>query len=228
MRPTSGSAPEPSPWVRSRLMLILTGASDICICCWSVLTAMNSTPLTPASIIRFSALQPPPPTPTTRMTARYGLDAPRGGESIPECGRSTTVELLPSSASTASASSAPALAASVALKSWASGPSRMLWRFAIAQHLPRQIAICLGGVALGIVLEHRGSLHGRLGIADRLADPGVEDQAAEILLQDLDRLPGMQRPSVEHGRQDALDAHVRVQVFADHRQGVLELDQPAQ
>ena len=32
--------------------------------------AMNSTPERPASIIRFTALVPPPPTPTTLMTAR--------------------------------------------------------------------------------------------------------------------------------------------------------------
>ena len=36
----------------------------------SVLAAMNSTPESPASIIRFTALVPPPPTPTTFMTAR--------------------------------------------------------------------------------------------------------------------------------------------------------------
>jgi hypothetical protein len=36
----------------------------------SVLTAMNSTCEIPASIIRFTAFSPAPPTPTTRMTAR--------------------------------------------------------------------------------------------------------------------------------------------------------------
>ena len=35
-----------------------------------VLTATNSTPRRPASIIRLTALTPPPPTPTTLMTAR--------------------------------------------------------------------------------------------------------------------------------------------------------------
>ena len=69
-RPTSGSAPDPSPWVRWRPMWIWTVASDICICCRSVLTAMNSTPPMPASTMRLTALQPPPPTPTTRITAR--------------------------------------------------------------------------------------------------------------------------------------------------------------
>ena len=36
----------------------------------SVFMAMNSTPLRPASIMRFTALTPPPPTPTTLMTAK--------------------------------------------------------------------------------------------------------------------------------------------------------------
>ncbi len=36
----------------------------------SVLAAMNSTLRSPESIIRLTALTPPPPTPTTLMTAR--------------------------------------------------------------------------------------------------------------------------------------------------------------
>ena len=69
-RPTSGSAPEPRPWVSSRPMWSLIGASH-CFSCWmSVLTAMNSTCEMPASIIRLTAFRPAPPTPTTRMTAR--------------------------------------------------------------------------------------------------------------------------------------------------------------
>jgi len=48
----------------------LTSASDISSACASVLIAMNSTPLRPTSIIRLTALTPPPPMPTTLMTAR--------------------------------------------------------------------------------------------------------------------------------------------------------------
>src|SRR5690625_6363924 len=48
----------------------LTSASDISSACASVLMAMNSTPFRPDSIIRLTALTPPPPTPTTLMTAR--------------------------------------------------------------------------------------------------------------------------------------------------------------
>ncbi len=70
VRPTSGSLPAPSPRVRSRPMSSLTSASLINNACASVLTAMNSTPFSPASIMRLTALTPPPPTPITLMTAR--------------------------------------------------------------------------------------------------------------------------------------------------------------
>src|SRR5918999_279847 len=69
-RPMSGSAPDPSPRVVSRPMSSFTSASDIRRACASVLIAMNSTPLRPASIIRLTALTPPPPMPTTLITAR--------------------------------------------------------------------------------------------------------------------------------------------------------------
>jgi hypothetical protein len=36
----------------------------------SVLMAMNSTPFNPTSIMRLTALTPPPPMPTTLITAR--------------------------------------------------------------------------------------------------------------------------------------------------------------
>src|SRR5437762_8715206 len=52
-------------------MLSFTSASLIASACASVLAAMNSTPRRPASTIRLTAFEPPPPTPTTLMTARY-------------------------------------------------------------------------------------------------------------------------------------------------------------
>src|ERR687883_218424 len=51
-------------------MWILTSASHMSSACASVLTAMNSTPERPASTIRLTAFVPPPPTPTTLITAR--------------------------------------------------------------------------------------------------------------------------------------------------------------
>jgi len=69
-RPFSGSAPAPKPRVRSRPISSLTSASLINSACASVLIAMNSTPFSPDSIIRLTALTPPPPTPTTLMTAK--------------------------------------------------------------------------------------------------------------------------------------------------------------
>ncbi len=69
LAPTSGSAPAPRPRVSSRPMSSLTSASLISSACASVLIAMNSTPLRPTSIIRLTALTPPPPIPTTLITA---------------------------------------------------------------------------------------------------------------------------------------------------------------
>ena len=70
LRPTSGSAPAPRPLVESRPTSSLTSASLINSAWASVLMAMNSTPFRPCSIIRLTALTPPPPIPTTLMTAR--------------------------------------------------------------------------------------------------------------------------------------------------------------
>src|SRR3954447_2006466 len=119
-------------------------------------------------------------------------------------------------------------AASVARKSSASGPSRMLARLRAIEHLLRQIAVRLGGAATGVVFQDGSALHGRLRIANRLADLRVEDEIAEVLLQDLDRLPRVQRPAVVHRREDPLDPDLRVQVLADHRKCVFELDESAQ
>ena len=69
-RPTFGSAPAPRPRVTFAPIWIFTSASDISSACASVLTAMNSHPESPASTIRLTALEPPPPTPTTLMSAR--------------------------------------------------------------------------------------------------------------------------------------------------------------
>src|SRR5437763_761074 len=57
-------------------MCTLTGASLICSCWMSVLTATKSTCEMPASIIRSTAFSPAPPTPTTRITARYAAASP--------------------------------------------------------------------------------------------------------------------------------------------------------
>jgi len=46
-----------------------TGAAEARMACTSVLATMNSTPLMPAWIIRFTAFPPPPPMPTTLIFA---------------------------------------------------------------------------------------------------------------------------------------------------------------
>src|SRR5438552_8017908 len=111
-------------------------------------------------------------------------------------------------------------AASVARKSSASGPSRMLARFRAIEHLLREVSVRLRGAAGRVVREHRGSLHGRLGVADRLADARVEHEIAEVLLENVHRLAGMQRAVVEHRRQNPLNLYLRVKVLTDHAQRV--------
>jgi hypothetical protein len=68
-RPISGRAPAPSPRVSLRPIWILTPDFDIASAWASVLTEMNSTPPSWSSIIRLTALPPPPPTPTTFIRA---------------------------------------------------------------------------------------------------------------------------------------------------------------
>src|SRR5437588_6164902 len=127
------------------------------------------------------------------------------------------------------AASGPACrwAASVALNSSASGPSRMLARFRAIEYLLRKLSVGLGRAARGVVPQDGQALHGRLGITNGLADPRPEDEVAEVLLEDLDRLARVQRPSVVHRRQDSGDLDVRVEVLPDHAQRVLELHEPA-
>ncbi|MCY1225819.1 hypothetical protein D9M72_380260 [compost metagenome] len=68
--PTSGFAPAPRPRVSSRPTSSLTSASLMSRAWASVLIAMNSTPRRPTSIMRLTAFTPPPPMPTTLMTAK--------------------------------------------------------------------------------------------------------------------------------------------------------------
>ena len=68
-RPTFGSAPAPSPLVSLAPIWTFTAASFSRKACTSVLATMNSTPSRPARTMRLTALQPPPPTPTTLIRA---------------------------------------------------------------------------------------------------------------------------------------------------------------
>src|SRR4029453_8155987 len=122
---------------------------------------------------------------------------------------------LPASSRAWSAASA---ASSVFRKRSASGPSLMLARLPLAmgENLLREIAIGLGGHPVRIVLEHRHAFHRSFREADGLLDARGEDAVPEVLLEDLDRLLGVNRPGVHQRGQDALDLHVGVQVLADH------------
>src|SRR6478609_3175974 len=97
---------------------------------------------------------------------------------------------------------------SVARKSSASGPSRMLARRRAIQYLLGQVAIHARSLTGRVVLQHRLPLDRSLGKTDGLADPRVEDEIPEVLLQDIDSLARVEKPLVEHRREDPLDLHL--------------------
>ena len=68
-RPMSGTAPAPRPLVSFSPIWILCCACDRFSACLSVLMETNSTPRSPESTMRLTALLPPPPQPTTLMDA---------------------------------------------------------------------------------------------------------------------------------------------------------------
>src|SRR5829696_2988319 len=149
---------------------------------------------------------------------------------------------MPSSAArSAAACSRPPRAASSSLRtssgdafssvrrnSAARGPSRMLARLplAILEDLLRQLAVRIGRRAIRIVLKDRHALHGGFREPDGLPDAGCEHSVPEVLLEDLDGLLRVNRPGVDERGQNALDLDVRIQVLANHRERVLQLDQP--
>src|SRR5262249_14492077 len=69
LRPCDGSPPEPSPRVVCAPIWSRVGASDWLSAWTSVLALMNSTPRSPAPIMRFTALPPAPPQPITLSLA---------------------------------------------------------------------------------------------------------------------------------------------------------------
>jgi len=80
--PTSGLPPAPSPPVFRLPICTFCSALVWSSTCLSVLITTNSTPRTPASIIRLTAFPPPPPTPTTLILA-YGFVCVEGGTKAP-------------------------------------------------------------------------------------------------------------------------------------------------
>src|SRR4051794_29447084 len=119
---------------------------------------------------------------------------------------------------------------SVERKRSARGPSRMLARFllrAMGENLLGEVAVGTRCLAVRVVLEDRAPADRRLGELDRLADPGFEDELAEVLLEDLHRLLGVDGPRVEHRRQDPLDLDAGVEVLPDHLKCVLKLHEAA-
>src|SRR5512134_2709729 len=118
-----------------------------------------------------------------------------GGEEVGSASKGAADSTVASASGASGAAPSPSLsdwrcAASVARKSSASGPSRMLARRRAIEHLLREVTVRLCGGALRVVLEHGAALHRRFRVAHGLADPRLEDELAEVLLQHLDRLLG--------------------------------------
>src|SRR5213592_2605208 len=109
-----------------------------------------------------------------------GTGSGRGGAGVStsssQVGTCSTVDSCGSSAGAPGCSiSCWRCAASVALKSSASGPSRMLARFRAIEHLLREVAVQRGGVAVRVVAEHGLTFHRGLRVADRLPDLRLVD-----------------------------------------------------
>src|ERR1039457_737639 len=167
------------------------------------------------------------------LSAGWGRPLSRGctgGGSDGESLRGAAARLRLASAGGLDSAVPGASSASVLRNSAASGPSRMLARclgLAMSQDLLRELPVGLRRDPVRLVLQHRHALHRRLGEAHRLADARGEHAIAEVLLQDLDRLLGVDRARIDQRRKDTLDVDARVEVLADHREGVLQLDEPA-
>src|SRR6476619_6015076 len=124
--------------------------------------------------------------------AGSGTGAGAGADASSQEGTCSTVRSSGSSAGGATCCSGSAVcfwAASVARNSSASGPSRTLARRRAIEHLLGELAIHVRGLPGRVVLEHGLPLHRGLCVAHRLADPRVQDEVAEVLLEDVHRLP---------------------------------------
>ena len=71
--PTTGFPPAPRPPVIACPIGIRFGAGDIFNACRSVFKTINSTSFTPTSIMRFTALEPPPPQPIIFITVGFAV-----------------------------------------------------------------------------------------------------------------------------------------------------------
>src|SRR3954447_11458259 len=113
----------------------------------------------------------------------------RGGAGVStsssHVGTCSTVDSCGSSAG-AGCCSCCRCAASVALKSSASGPSRMLARLRAIEPLLREVAVDVRGLAGRVVPQHRLPLHGPFRLSDCFSNYPFEDEIAEVLLENVD------------------------------------------
>src|SRR5680860_242492 len=192
---------------------------------------MNSTPSKPASSIRLTALVPPPPTPTTRMTAGKLREGWNRRRSRDRASGGLPVEAEPSACEPPSADSS--LAATRGRGASRSPPPRnrsaspLFFRldFFFIYDLSGEGSIAVGGFARGSVAQDGGTLNRCFGELDRLAHYGVVNEIAKVTLEQLHRFAGVNRAAVVHGGQDTGDVDVGIQVLPHQFEGALQLSQ---
>ena len=245
----------------------VTCAADCCSDCASVLSAMNSTPPTSASIMRLTALTPPPPTPTTRSCGWPDVGPGRTSHSV--VGRSAAAGSAAAGPSCSRAgrrrrrgAGAPAASGCAALGRTLVGG---LDARAAARFRRRRRRSAARSAALGLRLPEEGgqrplpharpltACHSRAPpspAGDRRRPPcpfgsylstdipftGASANRTVFLM----RAPNTRSPKFSSrisiaslacrvrvstivGRMPAM-SHVRIEVLADHREGVLQLD----
>src|SRR5919199_2979584 len=188
--PWTGSPPAPRPRVPRPPMASFLTAVDIWSAWASVLTAMNSTPWTPVSIMRLTALVPPPPTPMIRTSVNPRACDSWGASMI--WGTTWTDRVRSASRS-------------------GLNPPRCR-PLATSEDLICQRQVCVDGALGALVMEHRRA--GRAGLQDLAvgADLGRKDTGAPALPQVRGHLALLLEAAVHLAEQDAEHLELRVQV----------------
>src|SRR5579884_2779583 len=200
--PWSGSPPAPRPRPPRPPMQMRSSACDWASAWASVLTTMNSTPRTSASIIRSTALPPPPPTPTIFTSVKPRASAATGASRI----RGTI----------GSGRGVP--------------PRRSGLKphcLATLYHLARQGQVHLGGPFRARVAKHRGACRPRLQDLAVRPDLGTKHEVPPPIAQIFGDRPLLAQAAVELAQQDPEHRQPRVKV-GDLLDALLEHLEPLQ
>src|SRR5919202_5280521 len=188
--PACGSPPAPRPLAARPPIGILRMAEDICSACASVLTAMNSTPWSPASTMRLTALPPPPPTPMILTSVNPRACDSWGASTI--CGTTDTVRVR---------------------SAMRSGLKPPRWRpLGTRQHLVREREIRLDRFFCTCIVEHRSARRTSLQDLAVGANLGAEDAHAPALAEVVGDLTLFLETPVHLAQQDTEHLQARIQI----------------